>query len=63
MPNASPATMDVCGYPDSKKIAFYAGLEEHFPSESIVHVDGEGSVERVAQSVLALVEPRLAARG
>jgi dTMP kinase len=43
-------------------IAFYAGLDEHFPNESIVHVDGEGSVERVAQSVLALVEPRLAAR-
>ena len=43
-------------------VEFYAGLESHFPGERIVHVDAEAPVERVAASVLALVEQALAAR-
>lgn len=43
-------------------VEFYAGLERHFPDEQVVHIDGAGSVERVAAAVLAQVEPKLAAR-
>jgi dTMP kinase len=44
-------------------VEFYARLERHFPDERVVHVDGEGPVERVAAAVLAQVEPRLEERG
>ncbi|HMI91556.1 MAG TPA: dTMP kinase [Polyangiales bacterium] len=35
--------------------AFYAALEQHFPGEPIVHIDGARSVDEVATAVLAAV--------
>ncbi|MEM6954106.1 MAG: dTMP kinase [Myxococcota bacterium] len=35
--------------------AFYATIEEHFPDERIVHVDGSGSPEAVAERIYAEV--------
>jgi dTMP kinase len=35
--------------------AFYAGLEQHFAGERIVHIDGARPVEEVATAVLAAV--------
>ncbi|MFK7998446.1 MAG: dTMP kinase [Polyangiales bacterium] len=34
---------------------FYTNIEKHFPGESIVHVDGNGSIEEVAEAVYAAV--------
>lgn len=40
--------------------AFYADLEQHFPGESIVHVDGAASIERVGADILGQVEASIA---
>lgn len=35
--------------------AFYTNIEQHFPGDSIVHVDANGSIESVAEAVYAAV--------
>jgi dTMP kinase len=40
----------------ARLVGFYARLEEHFPGERIVHVDGERDVDAVHRDVLAAVD-------